>query len=285
MKQNIILLLLCSCLFLIKACDSNNEQKIELSDSEETKKVEENIFINEDEVNSEEQIDFSLFDGEPTEWGENVTGVKTNFQTTEKELALTFDACGGPLGSEFDEELISFLKKEEVPATLFINEGWIEANEDLFLQLANEPLFQIENHGTEHVPLSINGGEVYGIAATDSAESAYEEIMSNHATVKALTNKEMTLFRSGTAYYDEVAVELAVSLGYEVVNFDILGDAGASYSPTQVKNALLEAKPGSIALLHMNQPNSGTAEGVKQAVPLLRDQGFEFVLLKGKQFK
>lgn len=285
MKQNIILLLLCSCLFLIKACDGNNEQKIELSDSGETKKVEENIFINEDEVNSEEQIDFSLFDGEPTEWGENVTGVKTNFQTTEKELALTFDACGGPLGSEFDEELISFLKKEEVPATLFINEGWIEANEDLFLQLANEPLFQIENHGTEHVPLSINGGEVYGIAATDSAESAYEEIMSNHATVKALTNKEMTLFRSGTAYYDEVAVELAVSLGYEVVNFDILGDAGASYSPTQVKDALLEAKPGSIALLHMNQPNSGTAEGVKQAVPLLRDQGFEFVLLKDKQFK
>lgn len=285
MKQNIILSLLCSCLFLINACDGNNEQKIEFSDSGETKKVEENIFINEDEVNSEEQIDFSLFDGEPTEWGENVTGVKTNFQTTEKELALTFDACGGPLGSEFDEELISFLKKEEVPATLFINEGWIEANEDLFLQLANEPLFQIENHGTEHVPLSINGGEVYGIAATDSAESAYEEIMSNHATVKALTNKEMTLFRSGTAYYDEVAVELAVSLGYEVVNFDILGDAGASYSPTQVKDALLEAKPGSIALLHMNQPNSGTAEGVKQAVPLLRDQGFEFVLLKDKQFK
>lgn len=174
------------------------------------------------------------------------------------------------------------MREERIPATLFINKRWIINNEELFLQLAKDPLFQIENHGTEHLPLSVSGGEAWGIPATTSPEEVYEEIMNNHETVKELTGRKMTLFRSGTAYYDEVAVELAKELGYQVVNFDVLGDAGATFSAEQVKNALLTARPGSIALLHMNQPASGTAEGVVQAIPLLKEKGFEFVLLKDK---
>lgn len=302
MKQKIHLLFICSFILLAQACSPNVSTINSKEDTESSKEVDkieadeliEKVNIPEEqtdekgeihEVDMREQIDFSLFETDPTEWGENVSGVKTTFKTDEKEMALTFDACGGPSSDGFDEELISFLKAEQVPATLFINERWIEANEDLFLQLADDPLFQIENHGTVHAPLSVNGGEVYGIAATDSAEAVYDEIMTNHATVEKLIDEEMTLFRSGTAYYDEVAVELAEALGYTVVNFDILGDAGATFSSTQVKNALLQAKPGSIALLHMNQPTSGTAAGVQAAVPLLREQGFEFVLLKDKQLQ
>src|SRR5699024_2444153 len=109
--------------------------------------------------------------------------------------------------------------------------------------------------------------------------------MSNHETVHERLGKEMTLFRSGTAYYDEVAVQLAEALGYEVVNFDILGDAGATYTSEQVEQALLQAQAGSIALMHLNQPKSGTAEGVKQAIPQLQERGFDFVLLKDKQLE
>lgn len=109
--------------------------------------------------------------------------------------------------------------------------------------------------------------------------------MSNHDTVRELTGIEMTLFRSGTAYYDEVAVQLAQELGYDVVNFDILGDAGATFTSAQVKQALLSAKPGSIVLLHMNQPQSGTAEGVKQAIPILLAQGYKFVLLQDQELE
>lgn len=227
----------------------------------------------------ETTIQIEDFQRSTREWGENVTGVKHRFQTNKQQIALTFDACGGPNGSQYDEELISFLIEEKIPATLFVNEQWILANETLFLMLADEPLFQIENHGTDHLPLSVNGGEAWGIPATTSAEAAYEEIMGNHETVRELIGKEMKYFRSGTAYYDEVAVELANALGYQVVNYDILGDAGATFTNTQVENALLQAEAGSIALLHMNQPQSGTAEGVINAVPKLREQGFEFVRL------
>lgn len=227
-----------------------------------------------------EPLNLIEFDRQPVEWGENVSGVKTHIKTDEKQIALTFDACGGDHGNGYDERLISFLNAEQIPATLFVNERWIIANEDLFLELAADPLFQIENHGTDHSPLSVNGGEAWGIPATKSPQEVHDEIMENHETVRKLTGKEMTLFRSGTAFYDEVAVALANALGYKVVNFDILGDAGATYSGEQVKTALMDAKPGSIALLHMNQPQSGTAEGVKQAITLLQEQGFEFTLLE-----
>lgn len=233
-------------------------------------------------INFKEKIDLNNFNQTPSEWGENVTGVKTKIDTTEKEMALTFDACGGQYGSGFDAELISFLTEEHIPATLFVNQRWINENEVLFLDLADNPLFQIENHGTKHSPLSINGGEAWGIPATESPEEVYDEIMLNHHKVKELTGKDMTLFRSGTAFYDEIAVEVAHELGYQVVNFDIIGDAGATYTSEQVMNALLRAENGSIALMHMNQPESGTTEGVKSAIPLLRELGFKFVLLENK---
>lgn len=229
---------------------------------------------------NEDEFDLTMFNDQPKEWGEGVTGVKTQIQTEEKKIALTFDACGGPSGNEVDENLLELLKTEEIPATLFINEQWIIENEALFLQLAKNPLFQIENHGSNHSPLSVNGGSAWGIEATASPEEAYEEIMMNHERVKALTGRDMTMFRSGTAYYDEIAVQLAEDLGYTVVNFDILGDAGATYSSEQVKDALIQAEAGSIALMHMNQPNSGTANGVKQALPILKERGFNFVLLE-----
>lgn len=232
-----------------------------------------------------EEIDFSSFTQTPNEWGENVSGVKQRFKTDKKEMALTFDACGGKYGSEFDERLIEFLQQEEIATTLFINERWINENKELFIQLAENPLFQIENHGTDHKPLSVSGGEAWGIPATTSPEEVYAEIMNNHETVKELTGINMKLFRSGTAFYDEIAVQLANELGYTIVNFDILGDAGATYSSEQVKNALLQAQPGSIALLHMNQPGSGTASGVISAIPLLQKQGFQFVHLSDVAFE
>lgn len=229
-----------------------------------------------------EDFPFESYDRTPSEWGMDVTGVRTTFQTDEQEIALTFDACGGPTGNALDQELIDFLREESIHATLFINERWLLENEESFIELANDPLFQIENHGTAHAPLSVQGGEAWGIAATDSPEDVYDEIMSQHETVLALTEHPMSLFRSGTAFYDEVAVQLAQELGYEVVNFSVLGDAGATYSSDQVKEALLTATSGSIVLLHMNQPTSGTFEGVKQAIPLLQERGYTFVQLQGR---
>lgn len=86
-------------------------------------------------------------------------------------------------------------------------------------------------------------------------------------------------FRSGTAHYDDVAVRIVDALGLITVNFDINADAGATFSAEQVAAAVRQATPGSICLGHFNRPGSGTAEGVRRAIPALREAGRSFARL------
>lgn len=218
-------------------------------------------------------------------FSENVLGVKTMLHTDEKVIALTLDACGGEYGSGYDETLIDFLIAENIKATIFVNARWIDANMEEFLQLASNPLFTIENHGTEHKPLSIRSNYAWGIQSTTSQEEVVNEIMGNQVKITKLTGYTPRYFRSGTAYYDEASVKIANDLNLEVVNFSINGDAGATFSQERVKQSLLHSTNGSIVILHMNQPNSNTAAGVKEAIPILISQGYEFVHLSDYELK
>ncbi len=215
----------------------------------------------------------------PVEWGETVTGVKTSLATKDRVVALTLDACGSPTGKGIDGKLINFLVKEQVPATLFINARWIDANQGLFLELARNPLFTIANHGLLHKPASVNGRSAYGIGGTKDLGELVDEIELNAEKIDRLTGKRTVYYRSGTAYYDDIAVQVAESLGHTVIGYSVLGDAGATYTSEQVTAALLKSIPGSIVIAHMNHPGSGTARGIMAAVPLLKKKGFRFVRL------
>ena len=215
----------------------------------------------------------------PKQWGENVKGVKTKLFTNEKVIALTMDACGSPLGMGYDEKLINFLEQENIPATLFINARWINKNLSTLKKLSLNPLFEIANHGLEHKPASVNGKSIYGLNGTNSVEELVDEIELNARKIESITHKRPKYFRSGTAYYDEVAVSVANKLNHQVVGFSILGDAGATFSAKKVKEAFLKAKKGEIAIIHMNHPESQTAIGTIEAIKELKKEGFRFVRL------
>src|SRR5688572_95038 len=216
---------------------------------------------------------------QPTAWGEAVPRVVLRLPTADRVVALTLDACGGRTGSGYDAELIKTLRRERVPATLFVNARWINANPRKFQRLAADPLFEIANHGTAHRPLSVTGRSVYGINGTGSVAQVVDEVAVNQRLITRLTGSAPAFFRSGTAYYDDVAVRAVNDLGLQVVNFDVLGDAGATYSAAQVADAMLSSKPGSIILAHMNRPDGGTAEGINVALPKLSRRNFRFVRL------
>jgi peptidoglycan/xylan/chitin deacetylase (PgdA/CDA1 family) len=231
------------------------------------------------EIQMRERI-VSTFSGKsPKEWGEIVSGVKTRLKTDQRVVALSFDACGGQRGNGYDAKLINYLKRGKIPAALFISGRWIDANRDIFKELAKNPLFEIENHGLSHKPCSANGRSVYGIEGTKSVDEIFDEIEENAIKIETLTGRKPRYYRPGAAYCDEICVEVANALGYEVVNFSVLGDTGVTYSKSQVKEALLNAPPSSIVLLHMNQPEGETAEGLIEAVPELKKRGFKFVKL------
>lgn len=222
---------------------------------------------------------------DPAEWGEKVTGIKTRLDTANKVMALTFDACGGSAGSRYDRKLLEYLMAEKIPATLFINSRWIDANSDVFISLADNSLFEIANHGTQHKPLSVNGKSAYGLKGTGSMAEVREEVLTNEQKILKLTGCKPKFFRPGTAFADEVAVAAVRDLGEEVVGFNVLGDAGATFNRKQVKAACLQAAPGSIIIFHMNHPESETLAGLREVIPELRRRGWRFVKLSDYPLK
>ncbi|WP_078381288.1 polysaccharide deacetylase family protein [Sutcliffiella halmapala] len=250
------------------------EQDAPLISPEEEKK---NIIL--EDLNMRKDTVLNQDYGESVEFGEYVSGVKTRMKTNDKVIALTLDACGGENGSGYDYALMDFLLENKIKANLFINARWIEVQKEAFMELASNPLFEIENHGTEHRPLSTVPKSAWGIASTSTKSEIVDEITDNQEKILTLTGKQPRFFRSGTAFYDDVSVQMAEDLGVEIVNFDVIGDGGATFTKEQVEESMLLATAGSIIILHMNQPNSETAEGVKSAILTLLEQGFSFVHL------
>ncbi|RBY77028.1 polysaccharide deacetylase [Blastococcus sp. TF02-09] len=215
----------------------------------------------------------------PTAFGLDVLGVVNRLPTQERVVALTFDACGGARGSGYDAALIDTLRTTGTPATLFLNQRWILVHPDLAAELAADPLFELANHGTVHLPLSVRGAAAYGITGTTDPGAVFDEISGNRRTLTELTGVAPRFFRSGTAHYDDVAVRIAGDIGETVVNFDVNGDAGATFGPREVTAALGSVSAGSIVIGHMNQPSGGTAAGVAAALPRLTGDGFRFARL------
>ncbi len=215
----------------------------------------------------------------PRTWGFGGPGVVRGLAAPGRVIALTFDACGGPGGGGYDQALITFLRRRDVPATLFLNSRWIEENPAVFRQLAAEPLFELANHGTRHLPLSVTGRSAYGIPGTRDAGQVYDEVAGNQAKLTALPGTPPRFFRAGTAFSDDVAARIVAAMAVRLVTFSVNGDGGATFTPGQVARTVGAAPAGSVVLCHMNHPAGGTAPGIAAAVPRLLAAGYRFARL------
>jgi peptidoglycan/xylan/chitin deacetylase (PgdA/CDA1 family) len=216
---------------------------------------------------------------QPRQWGMEMPGIISDFAADGKQMAVTFDACGGPGNNDIDEALLKLLISQQIPATMFLNKRWIEANPERAAQLSLNPLFELGNHGVTHKPLSVTGRAAYGISGTGSVQEAVDEVWANHERLTTLLGKPPRFFRAGTAHYDDVAVAIVNELGERPVGFSVNADFGATASAAQVRKAMGAASPGGISLAHMHRPQSGTAAGMTAALPALRSAGFTFVHL------
>jgi peptidoglycan/xylan/chitin deacetylase (PgdA/CDA1 family) len=211
-----------------------------------------------------------------------VTGVKEDVKTSQRVLALTFDACGGPHGDGYDGALIEFLKANHIPATLFITGLWAKDHPALVMQLASDSLFEIENHGLLHRPCTIRGETEYGIHGTMGISEAIDEIELNAEYLQKLTGKKPTFFRSATAASDEGCSAITKALGVTIISYDVLsGDAVAGATTEVIRNNLVEkAHAGAIIIMHMNHPERNGFEALRAAWPLLAGKGYTFIKLK-----
>lgn len=220
----------------------------------------------------------------PGRFGIIINDVFEDVADANKVIAFTFDACIGK-SNDYNAPLINFLKKEHIPATLFVSGLWIDYNLPTFYQLAADSLFEIGNHGLLHRLCSITGQTRYGVAATHNIGEVVDEMELNARKIEQLTGRRPRFFRSATAYTDETCARVANQLGMQVVSFDILSGDAVPFTAPQIisQNIINNAHPGAIVIMHFNHPQWHELQALQMAIPVLRSKGYKFVKLTNEK--
>ena len=209
-----------------------------------------------------------------TELSTEAKGMLRTMQTPgpEKVIFLTFDACGqGGASDGYDSVLVKYLIKEQIPTTFFISLKWARKNPQVLNYIIlNGENIDIQNHGAQHIPLSSVGSSIYEIKGTIGMKEVYDEVEISSDFFCSKLGRKPKLFRPGTAYSDEMAVHFVNKMGYEVISYSVLGDAGATFGRERIKRNIIDAEDGDIILLHFNHPESEVFLGVKDAIEELK---------------
>lgn len=192
-------------------------------------------------------------------------------------VALTLDACGG----EFDRDVVAFLIEHRVPATIFATQRWLVRNPDgLALLLAHRDLFDIEDHGANHLPAVIGAGRtVYGLPAMPDLAHLRAEVEHGATAIVSATGVAPRWYRGATALYDAPSLREIEALGFRVAGFSVNADAGATLPRRAVAARVRAARDGDVILAHVNKPRSDAGEGLIDGLTTLLERGYRFVHL------
>ncbi|WP_313615188.1 polysaccharide deacetylase family protein [Agrobacterium sp.] len=196
-------------------------------------------------------------------------------------VAITLDACMG----RTDFRILDTLVSERIPATVFVTARWIRRNRDaLAIMLANPDLFEIENHGQDHIPAIDRQVSVYGIAAAGSLESVMREVNGGREAIIAATGKEPRWFRGATAKYTNSAMVGINDIGERIAGYSINGDGGSLLGAGIAQKRIAAARDGDVVIAHINQPTHEAGEGVAKGLLALKTRGVTFVRLDDPGF-
>lgn len=192
-------------------------------------------------------------------------------------VALTFDACSG----EVDHRILDLLLSEEIPATLFVTGRWLRRNAPAIAVLRSRPdLFEVENHGLNHVPAVDRPQSIYGIQAAGSLEAVRQEIEGGALWMEKSGLPKPNWYRGATALYTPTAISAIEAMGYQIAGFSLNGDQGASATSRVAASRISAARDGDVVISHINHPERPAGEGVAQGISQLRKKGFSFVKLR-----
>lgn len=194
-----------------------------------------------------------------------------------KRVALTLDACSG----KFDDDLIEFLIRNRVPATIFATKKWLDHNPlGVSIIKAHLDLFDVEDHGENHIPAVIGAGrKVYGIPGEPDLIHLRREVTEGARAITETIGVPPHWYRGATAEYDQQAIAEIQKLNYKIAGFSVNADSGATLSKRSIEERLKHVKSGDVIIAHMNKPASDSAEGLSSGLVQLLKNGFVFVRL------
>lgn len=193
-------------------------------------------------------------------------------------VALTLDACSG----QTDQRILGVLVENDIPATIFVTARWIRHNQPSLAVMKSRPdLFEIENHGENHVPAVDRPVAVYGIAAAGSPEAVRSEVEGGAHAIMQAGFPAPRWFRGATARYSPSAIAAIRAMGYEIAGYSVNGDGGSLLPARVAERKIAEARNGDVVIAHINQPTHEAGAGVVRGILALKARGVVFTRLDG----
>lgn len=214
------------------------------------------------------------------------TSIISHGNRNKPEIALTFDADmtpfmleelnSGKIKSFYNEKIVDVLKKENIPATIFMSGMWVEKYPEIVKMLSQNPLFEIANHSYSHPGFTNNCFSLPKVPKWDKDG----EFQKSQDIIEKITGVRPKLFRFPGGCHDETDVKLANQYGLTVVDWDAAsGDSFNTSLSSIIKTSETNTQNGSILLFHFHGSNNApySAEALKEVIPYLKEKGYKFV--------
>lgn len=188
----------------------------------------------------------------------------------EPEVAITFDACATKKGwYGFDRDVFDILKREQVPATIFVSGRWVDTHPEAMVDLTGDPLIEFGDHSYDHPHMTKLPAERVG-----------EEIDQTEAALGRYGRRSVA-FRPPFGDWNRRVIEIVHGKNLPTVTWDVVsGDPSArTTSAAMIRAVLAHARAGSIIVFHINGRGWKTHEALPAILSGLRERGFRFVPL------
>lgn len=152
--------------------------------------------------------------------------------------------------------------------------GWIESYPNDVKAIA-EAGHDLANHSENHKHMS-----------QLSKEQSKEEIMKPHEKVKALTGKDMILFRAPYGDYNNTLIQAVRESGYHCIQWDIDSLDWKDYGVESIVKTVVNHKhlgKGSIILCHNGA--KFTKDALESMITGLKEKGYEIVPISELVYK
>jgi len=187
-------------------------------------------------------------------------------------VALTFDTCETTTPSHFDDKILSYLIKEQIPFTVFITGKFAIKNQERLREIARLPFVEIENHSFHH----------YQHMELLNADKIKKEVMDLDKLVRKMTGKKTKYFRFPAGNYDARTLKQIEDMNFKVVHWTFpSGDPDNKITPSRLTNWVVsKTGPGSILIFHINGRGYSTGDALPGIISSLRKKGIKFVKLE-----
>ncbi|MFP8964818.1 polysaccharide deacetylase family protein [Streptomyces nanhaiensis] len=224
-------------------------------------------------------------DGENRENRENAEKTEKSGDKGDKVVALTFDAALSAEDRERAEEdgerhdnpgLVSALRREKVPATVFMSGLWAQTYEQQARSIGSDDLFEVGNLSHSHRAFTSDCRDLPVLAPGKQLA----DVRKGQKAIRAAGVKNLTpYFRFPGGCFDDRSRRAIAPAEVTAVAGDVVApDAGEKDPKKVAERVLKDIRPGSVVVMHCDREKApATEKAVRRIVPELRERGYRIV--------